>query len=291
MTVDHPFSRSVSDAYRECERLARSHYENFPVASFFLPREKRPFLWSIYAFARTADDFADEGTLAPGERLRRLDLWQAQLDACAAGRPEGAVFIALADTIRRTGIPPVLLADLLTAFRMDVTTRSHERFADLLNYCRYSANPVGRLVLHVFNDASERNLVLSDAICTALQLTNFWQDVGVDRGKGRLYLPLEDCRRFGYNAALSGEPCADEAFRALLQHLVERTRAMFRDGRPLLREALPELRFELALTWHGGMRILDTIERQHYDVLGRRPALRAADKVAVVINALRERRS
>jgi hydroxysqualene synthase len=280
------FSESVAGAYRHCEQVARSHYENFPVASLFLPREKRPFLWSIYAFARSADDMADEGPLPADERLRRLDDWQARLDRCAAGRPEGPVFIALADTLERTGAPSTLLADLLMAFRMDVTVHRYERFADLLVYCHYSANPVGRLVLHVFGNATQRTTTLSDSICTALQLANFWQDVRIDWEKGRVYVPLEDCVRFGYNASHIAQRRADDAFRLLLQFQVDRTRSMFEAGRPLLHEAVPPLRFELALTWHGGMTILEKIRKQDYDVLNRRPALGLTDKLAVVIRAM-----
>lgn len=282
---------TVAGAYRHCEQLARSHYENFPVASLFLPKEKRPFLWSIYAFARTADDFADEGTLSADERLHRLDDWEARLQRCTAGQPDGPVFIALADTMERTGAPPRLFADLLTAFRMDVTVHRYEQFSDLLGYCRCSANPVGRLVLHVFGNATERTTVLSDAICTALQLANFWQDVRVDWGKGRVYLPLEDCVRFGYNANDIGRGRADDAFRLLLQFQVDRTCTMFREGRPLLEEAARQLRFELALTWHGGMRILRKIRNQDYDVLTRRPALGITDKLAVVTRAILNRQS
>jgi hydroxysqualene synthase len=282
---------SLVQAYRHCELLARNHYENFPVASLFLPKAKRPFLWSIYAFARTADDFADEGTLTPDERLRRLDDWQERLDRCTAGNPDDPVFIALADTLERTGAPPALLADLLTAFRMDVTVRRYEQFSDLLAYCRCSANPVGRLVLHVFGNATPRTTTLSDQICTALQLANFWQDVRTDWEKGRVYLPLEDCVRFGYNASDIGRGRADDAFRLLLQFQVDRTRALFQSGRPLLEEATRALRFELALTWHGGMTILNMIRNQDYDVLSRRPSLGIGRKLTVVARALLHRPS
>jgi squalene synthase HpnC len=286
-----PLSESVAQAYRHCEQLARSHYENFPVASLFLPKDKRPFLWSIYAFARTADDFADEGTLPAEERLRLLDDWQTRLDRCTSGSPEGPVFIALADTLERTGAPSALLGDLLTAFRMDVAVRRYERFSDLLGYCRCSANPVGRLVLHVFGNATQRTTALSDQICTALQLANFWQDVRVDWEKGRVYIPLEDCVRFGYNASDIGRGRANDAFRLLLQFQVDRTRAMFSAGRPLLDEAIRPLRFELALTWHGGITILNMIRNRDYDVLSRRPSLGITEKLTVVTRAIFHRPS
>lgn len=287
LTTGRDLPAHLREAYRYCGTLARSHHENFPVASLFVPKGKRPYVWSIYAFARTADDFADEGSAPPAERLRRLAEWQERLDRCTTDDDGHPVFTALGETLRRTGIPHQLLSDLLTAFRMDVTTHSYRTFDDLLGYCRYSANPVGRLVLHLFGTPSERAGKLSDLICTALQLANFWQDVGVDRAKGRLYLPLDDCDRFGYNA--TGRGRADEAFRRLMEFQVDRTRRMFEQGRPLIAEGPAPIRFELALTWHGGVRILDKIVKQQYDVLDQRPALTAADKLAVVIGAIRER--
>ena len=284
------FSPAVLQAFEYCRTMARTHYENFPVASFFIPKAVRPYIWSIYAFARTADDFADEGTMTAAERLERLDDWGRQLDGCFAGNPRHPVFIALAETARRTEIPRQLLADLLTAFRMDVTTNRYETFADLLGYCRCSANPVGRLVLHVFGNAAERTTTLSDHICTALQLTNFWQDVGVDLKKNRLYLPLEDMRRFGYTEQQLGQGRVDSRFMDLMRFEIDRTRGMFADGAPILQEAAPSLRFELALTLHGGLRILRMIERMSYDVLSARPALSASDKMAILMASLLSRR-
>ncbi len=280
---------NLTEAYAHCESLARSHYENFPVASRLIPRDKRPFLWSIYAFARSADDFADEGNLPPEERLRLLDGWEKSLERCVHGDADHPVFLALGDTIKRTGIPPQLLSDLLTAFRMDVTRPRYETFQDLLGYCRYSANPVGRLVLHVHDNADPRAATLSDSVCTALQLTNFWQDVAVDWKKGRMYIPLEDCRRFGYHESdiASGRP--DQAFRDLLRYQVVRTRQLFEDGRPLLTEADPKLRPELRLVWHGGVSILDKIEGQGYDVLSRRPALSLLDKLRILLRVSMQR--
>jgi phytoene synthase len=280
----HP--EEIRRAYEACAAIAAAHYENFPVASLLLPRRTRPFLRSIYAFARTADDFADEGSLPPEERLRLLDAWERKLQLAAGGDADEAVFIALADTLGRTGLPVQLLADLLQAFRLDVTRTRHETYADLLGYCRYSANPVGRMVLHLFNRATPGLLALSDSLCTALQLTNFWQDVAVDWSRGRLYIPLEDCVRFGYHEADLSLGRADATFRALLRHQVRRTLALYDEARPLPGAVEGRLRLELALTWRGGREILRAIERQDYDVLSRRPVLTAGTKVRLLVQTL-----
>ncbi|MBX2990592.1 MAG: squalene synthase HpnC [Bacteroidetes bacterium] len=269
--------------------MARTHYENFPVASFFLPKHLRPYVAAVYAFARTADDFADEGSIPPEQRLEKLEGWQRQLDECYDGNAEDPIFIALAEVVREKKIPKQLLSDLLTAFKMDVTTNRYATFDDLMFYCRHSANPVGRIVLHLFDDASERNMMLSDSICTALQLANFWQDIGVDASKGRIYIPLEDIRRFGYTETDLLARQRDERFIGLLKFEVERTQALFNEGRPLLSEATRRLRFELALTWHGGVMILRKIERQEYNVFVRRPTITSTDKFSIVMRSLFQR--
>ncbi len=280
---------STAEAFEECERLARTHYENFPVASFFLPKDIRPHVAAIYAFARTADDFADEGEHAPAWRLKALDDWGEQLRACYEGRAETPVFVALQETVRVKGIPRQLLDDLLTAFRMDVTTKRHRTFNDVLFYCRHSANPVGRLVLYLFGDVDEQKLGLSDNICTALQLANFWQDIAVDLRKDRVYLPLEEIERFGYTEQqlLGQQP--DGSFVELLRFQVERTRNYFDAGKPLIDIVVPKLRFELALTWLGGVTILDKIEHAGYDVFNNRPVIGTADKLTIFLKALTRR--
>ncbi len=272
----------MRDAYDYCLKLARTHYENFPVASFFLPAGRRDALAAVYAYARLADDMADEGSLPGEERLRRLEEWQHHLDQALEGYPDHPVFVALADAMRRYGIPREPFDDLLTAFRWDVTRQAYGTFDELLGYCRCSANPVGRIVLHVFGDATPEHCLQSDALCTALQLTNFWQDFTVDLARGRSYLPLEDLERFRYTAEDLHARVADERFRELLRFEIERTRGLFRAGRPLVRETVPALRLELALTWHGGHRILDLVERAGPDVLLRRPHLRLRDKLSVL---------
>ena len=284
-----PSELDTREAFRHCLEVARRHYENFPVASIFIPRNLRPHVAAIYAFARAADDMADEGDGPPADRLERLDRWESRLDACYRGDPEHPVFVALADTVRRYGIPRKPLADLLEAFRMDVTRTRYERFEDLMEYCRHSANPIGYLVLTIFGKAGERNVELSDLICTALQLTNFWQDMSLDLKKGRLYVPLEDLARFGYTEYDLGHAVTDDRFRRLMEFEVSRTREMFRTGKELLNHVGGPLRFELLLTYRGGMAILDAIEKQGYAVLSERPVLSAWDKISIGLSAMLRR--
>lgn len=284
MTPGH--SHSLEESFAFCERIARAHYENFPVASFFIPREKRKYVWSVYAFARVADDFADEGDASPERRLEQLAKWGEYLEATFRGNPPHPIFIALGETMHKCAIPPSLPADLLTAFRMDVVTKRFARFQDLLYYCRHSANPVGRFVLHIFEDATPLNCEHSDNICTALQLTNFWQDVSVDYAKGRVYIPLEDIERFGYTERELENAVTDDRFRDLMAFEIERTRDLFRRGSPLLENATSRLRLELRLTWRGGMRILEKIERAGYNVLQKRPTLGTGDVLAILVRSL-----
>ena len=280
---------SIRKAFEYCENITRSHYENFPVASLFIPKERRPFICSIYAFARTADDIADEGSLTAEDRLRRLDEWQGKLDDCFAGNAEHPIFIALAETVARTGIPRDPLADLLTAFRLDVTKNRFDAFTELLHYCEFSANPVGKLVLYIFGDARARTIDLSNHICTGLQLANFWQDVSVDRSKGRIYIPLEDFCRFGYTESDLAHNVADDRFRRLIQFQVGRTREFFMKGKPLVTEVVRDLRCELALTVKGGLEILTKIEQSGYDVLTNRPRFSLFDKLSMILTAVLHR--
>jgi squalene synthase HpnC len=278
----------IRQAFAFCEDLTRRHYENFPVASLLLPKQKRPYVAAVYAFARTADDFADEGALGSAERLAKLDLWRQSLDRCYDGNPIGPVFIALAETASKTGLPKEPLADLLAAFRMDVEKNRFRNFEEILHYCSYSANPVGRIVLHIFDDASPEKLSYSDNICTGLQLANFWQDVRVDWAKGRVYLPLDDLSRFGYTEQELARGRCTPQFRDMMAFQVERTRKFLEEGRPLARQARKELRIELDLTVRGGLEILNAIERQGYDVLSRRPSLSTFTKLRLLGRALLE---
>lgn len=253
--------------YAACEAQARAHYENFPVASILVPRALRGHIAALYAFARTADDFADEGNWSAAERQQLLDGWERRLLAAAASRVAGpvpaagepansqAIFLALGASIRTLGLPVHLFERLLSAFRQDVTVGRYATWQDLLDYCRRSANPVGRLVLRISGYSDARLDAWSDAVCTALQLTNFWQDMKADAARGRVYLP-------------EGEtvPAA-----------VARTRALFQEGRPVCNAVRGRLRFELRATWLGGVRILDRIEQSGFDVISRRPTLTARD--------------
>ena len=269
-------------AYAYCERLASSHYENFPVASRLLPARMRPHVAAIYAFARLADDMADEGDRPAAERLVDLDAWDARLSAAAAGdaAPDGPhpeVFIALRATIEACRLPPSLLHDLISAFRQDVTVTRYATWDDLLDYCRRSANPVGRLVLRVAGHDRPDLDAASDAVCTALQLTNFWQDLEIDWKKGRIYLPA----RLREDAGARDEDLASRRmtpeWRRALRDAVARTRRLFQAGAPVADGVRGRLRWELRATWLGGTRILDKLEAADYDVFTRRPALTRAD--------------
>jgi len=293
----------TADAYATCLRLARSHYENFPVASWLMPKAARPHIAAIYAFARIADDFADEGTLPPAERLALLDGWQQRLDDAEGGRvvesgthEHDAVFVALAETLRvfrgdsPGATPYTLLSDLLSAFRQDVTTTRYETWADVLDYCRRSANPVGRLVLLVTRQSSPAAATQSDAVCTALQLTNFWQDFGVDWSRGRLYVPLEAMRQHGADSADLDRDVWSAEWRSAIRDVAERTRALFMDGRAVADQVQGRLRWELRATWLGGTRILDRIVEADYDVLHARPTLTRRDAPSIVVGTVTWRR-
>jgi squalene synthase HpnC len=270
-------------AFEYCARLATSHYENFPVASLFLPEEKRPYVQAVYAFSRSADDFADEGEIPAQERLDLLGEWERKLDRCYDGDADHPVFVALAETVARNQIPKQYLADLISAFRQDVLTRRYASMEDLLDYCSRSANPVGRIVLHIFGHRDEERCVLSDRICTGLQLANFWQDVGVDLGKDRLYIPLDAMERHGYAENDWRGRTVDDRFRSLMLEMVALTRGMFREGAALPALAERDIALELRLVWLGGMTILRAVERGGYDVYDRRPALRFADKAGILL--------
>ena len=251
------------------------------------PREKRPYVYAIYSFARIADDYADEPGLSTAERIDSLVEWEEQLLEAYRGQANHPVFIALREAVERFGIPAELFQALLKAFRSDVTTNRYETFEDVLGYCANSANPVGRLVLLLYNYRSETMMELSDSICTALQLTNFWQDVSVDLKKDRVYIPLEDIREFGYSEEELFQHQHTQAFKDLLCYEVDRTRDMFREGKPLLHEVGKDLGLELRLTWNGGMRILKKIERSDYHVLVNRPTLSLFDKASLLLTSLK----
>jgi phytoene synthase len=281
----NPSESKTRAAYAECRRLARRHYENFPVASWLVPRDKRDALAAIYAFARCADDFADEPGIS--RRLEALAEWRRKLIDCYAGRAEHPVFAALRDTVARFRLSQQHFENLIRAFEQDVQVNRHRDFPSLLAYCTCSANPVGRLVLELFDHRDAELFVLADCICTALQLANFWQDVAVDLERDRIYLPLEDLRRFGYTLEDLRARCADKRWRALLGFEIARTREWFEEGRPMLERVAPELRVQLRLTWLGGMAVLNKIQSVDYDVFRRRPKLTGLDFLRLYLCARR----
>jgi squalene synthase HpnC len=262
----------LAEARRYCEQLALTHYENFPVVTFLLPRGLRPHFYSVYAYCRWADDLGDE-IGDPRRALWLLDCWEQELRACYEGRPRHPVFIALRETIDRFQIPTEPFHDLLTAFRRDQTQTRYRTFDDLLGYCRFSANPVGRLVLYLCGYRDEERGQLSDFTCTALQLANFWQDVRRDYAIGRLYLPLEEMAVCGYSEPELASAQFNGRFAAMLRSLIGRTRLLFERGLPLVERVDRRLAIDIELFSRGGMEILRLIERQNYDVLSRRPSL------------------
>jgi len=276
---------SLEEARAWCRNLAESHYENFHVATWFLPKVLRPHFQSIYAYCRVSDDLGDEVGDASAA-LALLDFWGRELDACYAGRATHPVFVALWETIRACSIPKEPFADLLTAFRQDQTVTRYETMDDVLDYCRYSANPVGRLVLYACGYANEENFRLSDSTCSALQLANFWQDVRVDYAKDRVYLPQQDMRRFGVSDATIQQGIATPAFRELLKFEVDYARRLFHAGLPLIGKVGRDLAVDLDLFSRGGLEILNAIERRDFDVLSARPAISKRTKVGLALRAL-----
>ncbi|MGB8259567.1 MAG: squalene synthase HpnC [Terracidiphilus sp.] len=276
---------SLEEARAWCRRLAETHYENFHVASWFLPRALRPHFHSIYAYCRVSDDLGDE-VGSTEAALALLDLWGRELDACYEGRARHPVFVALAETIKSCGIPKEPFADLLVAFRQDQTVTRFETMDEVLAYCRYSANPVGRLVLYATGEVSEENFRLSDATCSALQLANFWQDVRVDWQKNRVYFPQADMRRFGVSDETIAAGVATLEFRALLKYEVEYARSLFHAGLPLIGRVHRDLALDLDLFSRGGLEILRAIERRDFDVLSARPAIAKHTKLALALRAV-----
>jgi squalene synthase HpnC len=275
---------SLEQSREYCRRLARTHYENFSVATWFLPKHLRQDFLNVYAYCRISDDLGDE-VGDPALSLSLLDQWQTELDACYAGSPRHPVFVALAETVRKFEIPKHEFSDLLIAFRRDQTVTRFETFADVLAYCRYSANPVGHLVLYLcgYNDTERQHL--SDFTCSALQLANFWQDVTLDYAKGRVYLPLEDLRRYSVTEEDLAQNRNTPAFREMIKFEVERAREWFARGLPLVGKVNKELAVDLELFTRGGQEILNAIERQEFAVLGRRPVISRPRKLAMVARA------
>src|SRR6516162_5336393 len=275
---------TLAEAQQYCVRLATSHYENFPVVTWFLPQHLHQHFYNVYAYCRISDDLGDE-VGDKQQSLLLLDQWESELTRCYEGEPRHPVFVALRETVREFGIPQYEFSDLLQAFRQDQIVTRYPRFSDLLGYCKYSANPVGHLVLYLCGYRDPERQQLSDYTCTALQLANFWQDVSVDYAKDRIYLPLEDLRRFGVHEDDIARKQNTPAFREMMKFEVERARDWFRQGMPLVGKVDRELAIDLDLFSRGGMEILNAIEKQDFAVLGNRPAISKSRKLALVAHA------
>ncbi|HHR85840.1 MAG TPA: squalene synthase HpnC [Candidatus Acetothermia bacterium] len=278
---------SVEDSEALCRRLALSHYENFTVVSYLIPRRMRQPLYNLYAFCRTVDDIGDE---APGDRNALLDRFEEELAAVYEGVPCHPVLVALKDTVERFGMPRDLFERLITANRLDQEKKRYQAFAELLHYCDYSATPVGRLFLILFGYHDDELFALSDKTCIALQLTNFWQDVKRDYDNGRIYLPLDEMEEYGVSEDDLARGRATGQFKDLMRYQVKRTRDYFRNGLPLIDRVRGSLRVDIALFSRGGLAILDEIEQLHYDTLKERPTLSKSKKVRLFLSTLLSRR-
>jgi squalene synthase HpnC len=263
------------------------HYENFPVASWMLPGGLRRPVTLIYRFARQADDFADEGEMQPGERLRLLAGFSAELDRIEAGEaPEQALFRDLEPVIRQHRLPVQLFRDLLSAFSQDVTKARYADFGEVMDYCRRSANPVGRLLLHLYGETAPRSMAYSDGVCASLQLINFLQDIEIDYGKGRIYLAQDEMKRFGIDEAQIAARDAGGSWGAFMRQQIERARRMLNAGAPLGRVLKGRVGMELRMIVLGGERILKQLHEANGDVYRHRPMLRKADWTYMVWRAL-----
>jgi squalene synthase HpnC len=296
---------SLDASYAACQHLARAHYENFPVASWLLPRHLRPHVAAVYAFARTADDVADEPGREPEERLALLANYRERVvsrrteDPPDAAQPAAGsrfsvpdpILPALFDTIERFDLPVSLFTDLLSAFEQDVATRRYETWDEVFDYCRRSANPVGRIVLRLSGYRTRALDDASDAVCTALQLTNFWQDLAVDWSRGRLYVPAEAWRSRGASPVDLDRRVWTPAWRATLEDCGARTRMLFEQGRAVCDGVRGRLRYELRATWLGGTRILDRLEQGGYDAFRSRPSLGVVDGMVIACRTLAWRRA
>ncbi len=282
----------VESSFKYCEEIAKGHYENFPVASLLLPKEKRKYVYAVYAYARAADDFADEPGIEGGneKRLALLNEWHGKLKDCYSGKTYDPIFIALKKTVDDNKIPIEPLEYLLNAFRQDVVKQRYNDFDEVLDYCKNSANPVGRLILMIFGSHDEKLFGYSDKICTALQLTNFWQDVEIDLRKNRVYLPEEDLIEFGYSYDELFDKKYNDSFKSLMEFEVKRTQKIFDEGKELIEltaqtSGLKKLSKELKLTWLGGTKILEKIREIEYDVFTKRPKIGLTDKLSIFLSS------
>lgn len=266
--------------------LSKKHYENFPVASFLIPKHKRTDIAIVYWFARAADDLADEGQFSPGERLSALDEFEKHFNESLKGKFISDEHKILSDVIVRNSLNPKDFKDLISAFRQDVTKNRYENFDEILDYCKRSANPVGRIVLNIFNIKNEEAYNYSDKICTALQLTNFFQDVEIDYAKNRIYFPKDEMLRFNVDEKLFEMKENNPNFSALLKYSIERTRNLFNQGKSLFRFLRGRLKLEIKWTVAGGEKILSKIEKNNYQIFGNRPKLNKADFISILLKSI-----
>jgi squalene synthase HpnC len=278
----------VAECYAWCESFARAHHENFPIASRFLPERLRPHVWTLYAFVRTADDFADEPQYA-GRRVEALDDWEDQLIRCFHGEAQHPIFVALRETINRHELPIAPLQDLLGAFRHDLVVRRYPTWNDLMSYVSLAAQPIGRLLLYVFGVRDPERHRYAEDLSTALALTAFWQDVARDAARDRIYLPLEELKYFGVSEADLKARKQSKGLEHLFRYVCARTRGHYERARPLVDLVGDDLGVEIALFWFGGSRALDKIEGHAGNLFGPRARLSTADKAWVLAQALRRR--
>jgi hydroxysqualene synthase len=275
----------LKSAYKECHRIASGHYENFPVASLLLPPQTRDPISALYAFARTADDFADENKYK-GRRLQEINAWEKNLQAALKGQTAPPILQAFAHTLKLFQIPLSLQLDLLKAYRMDLTQKRYKTWKDVLYYCKHSANPVGRMVLYISGIRDEKLHHYSDFICTGLQLINFWQDTTIDLGRNRIYYPQSELKKSGVGEKDLLALKNSLAIRTLVKNAVDYTDFYYQKGYPLLNQVSGRLRWELRATYLGGQGILNKIRKMDYNVLENRPAWSALDKVSLMAKAL-----
>ncbi|MBL0333060.1 MAG: squalene synthase HpnC [Chlorobiota bacterium] len=279
---------TTDEAFSYCSQIAKSNYENFPVGSVIIPKKIRHHFHSIYAFARLADDFADETGLLEEERIILLDDWSDKLDKVYLGEAEHPIFVALLQTIKEKNIPKLLFQDLLRAFKLDVYNKGFNATTDLIVYCAYSANPIGRLILYLYDLASDERCELSDKLCTGLQLANFWQDVSEDIPRNRINVPIESINFFGYSLKELKSLEFNNKFREVMEYHTDHAINMLNQGFELI-EMIPnkQLRIELLLTFFGGMEILLKIKSMDFNVLNFRPKITTLDKIKILFKSLK----
>lgn len=270
--------------YEDALKISSEHYENFPVASFLFPKDLRKDVALIYTFARTADDISDEGNYSKEERKRTLTIFRNEFEDSLDKNYHNTFWKLLHNTILNRKLNPQHFFDLLSAFEQDIYKNEYNTFDDLLSYCKNSANPVGKIILELYNIRNERIILLSDKICTALQLTNFWQDVKVDLEKGRIYIPLEDFLKFETDKSIINSEQTTDTLRQIIKFEIERTEKLFDDGKEILQFLPGRLKWQIRWTINGGRKILQKIKKNHYDVLNYRPTLTKFDYIVALVS-------